>query len=118
LFDAAAEQINANVAHRVRELDGTLGRIPVSQRNDERSNHRRKEQQYIITRRYDIQRMLTEVPSMQVPKLFLDEYKSLRAGRTHIASLRALSDPAASLAMHWLTEVAGYTELAIHQLLG
>jgi bifunctional UDP-N-acetylglucosamine pyrophosphorylase/glucosamine-1-phosphate N-acetyltransferase len=117
LFEAAAEQIHANIAHRVREVDGTLGRIPINLRNDEESNHWRKEQQYIITRRDDIQRKLTQVPSMQVPKVFLDEYKSLRAGRTHIASLRALSDSAASLAMHWLTEVAVYTELAIHELL-
>ena len=108
LYEAAREQIQRHIDERVKRINKVIRKLPRSleKAGDRMRADQRVEHTMLIERLSQIEGALIRPGTAAAPESFLREYELARKGKSHVDSVRAVSEDAAGHASRWLAELA------------
>jgi UDP-N-acetylglucosamine/UDP-N-acetylgalactosamine diphosphorylase len=121
LYVAADGEIDRQIRHRAKELFKVIDKLEKSLSKPRRNSRERlySEQHRILLDNNDRIRLFLESAEYADPPMnFAAEYESLRETRSHLDSVRCLTEKASLVAADWLREIAARPYLEMRALLG
>lgn len=108
LYEAAREQMQRHIDERVKRIGRVIGKLP---RSLEKSHatmrpELRAEHEMLIERQGQIEGALIRPGTAAPPDGLLREYELARKTKSHIESIRAVSEERAEMAAKWLADMA------------
>jgi carbonic anhydrase/acetyltransferase-like protein (isoleucine patch superfamily) len=121
LYVAAEDEFKRHIQHRASELAKVIGKLGRSLSKPCRSSQERlyfEQHRMLLSNDRKINLLLTREQYTEAPAGLVTEYARLRESRSHIESVRALSEQTSASAVAWLCGIAARPHREMRALFG